>query len=90
MEEIISEVWEKLAAVDSAETNSKEMLPRMHQHFVDARREISVGARILSPPIFCRHQYFVAANIFCRREHFCRHQYFVGANVLLPPIFCRR
>jgi hypothetical protein len=35
--EIISDVWEKLAAVDSAEPNSKDILLRLRPHFVDAR-----------------------------------------------------
>jgi hypothetical protein len=35
--EIISEVWEKSAAVDSAEPNIKRILLSLHQHFVDAR-----------------------------------------------------
>ncbi len=95
--------WEKSAAVDSAEPNSKEMLPCMRQHFVDAR--------FLSTWDFCRHEYFVITSsilltrVFCRRQHyvdanillrrtflllpiFCRRQCFVSANILSVPIFC--
>ncbi len=34
--DIFSEVWEKSAAVDSAEPNSKRILLHLHQLFVDA------------------------------------------------------
>ncbi len=44
-QEIFSEVWEKSAAEDSAETNSKGILLRLRQHFVNAN--------ILSTQIFC-------------------------------------
>jgi hypothetical protein len=44
--EIFSEVWEKSAAVDSAEPNSKGILLRLCQHFVDMR--ILFEARFLS------------------------------------------
>ena len=37
MKEIFSKVWEKSAAVDSAEPNSKGILLRLRQHFVEAR-----------------------------------------------------
>ncbi len=45
--EIFSEVWEKSAAVDSAEPNSKGILLRLR------RRDIFVGARLLSTGDFC-------------------------------------
>jgi hypothetical protein len=35
--EIFSEVWEKSAAVDSAEPNNKGILMRLRQNFVDTR-----------------------------------------------------
>jgi hypothetical protein len=40
--EIFSEVWEKSAAVDSAEPNSKGILLRMRQHFVNTRLFVDV------------------------------------------------
>jgi hypothetical protein len=76
----ISEVWEKSAAVDSAEPNSKEMLPRMRQHFVDTR--------FLSTQDFCRREYFVYVSILLMPT-FCRCKYFVYANILIMPTFCR-
>ncbi len=95
----LSEVWEKSAAVDYAMPNSKGILLRLRQHFVDTnilstpvfcRRQHFVDASILSTRVFCRRQYFVDANKFCQHEHFCRRQYSVAANVLLAPVFCRR
>jgi len=60
----------------------------------------------ISPPIFCRRQYFVADDIlspaiFCRQRYFvnndilstaifCQQQYFVDGNILSTVIFCRR
>jgi hypothetical protein len=90
--EIFSQVWEKSAAVDSAEPNSKRILTCRRQDFADAS--------ILLTPTFCRRQHFVDANIlstrvFCQRQHFvhtiiCQHQYFVNASILSSPTFCRR
>jgi hypothetical protein len=65
--EIFSGAWEKSAAVDSAEPTSKEILLRPRQLFVAPafyRCQDFVDARILSMPVFCRHQYFVNANNF--------------------------
>jgi hypothetical protein len=53
--EIVSEVWEKSAVVDSAEPNSKGILLHLCQHFVNAN--------IFSTPTFCQRQYFVDTNI---------------------------
>jgi hypothetical protein len=67
--EIFSEVWEKSAAVDSAEPNSKGILLRLH------RRDIFVGARLLSTLDFCgceilSPKIFVDARFLSMRE-FC-------------------
>jgi hypothetical protein len=76
--------------VDSAEPNSKGILLRLRQHFVDARflskrdfcrRNIFVGARILSTRDFCQRENFVGAGILLRPI------ISIGANILLPPIF---
>jgi hypothetical protein len=91
MKEIFSKEWEKSAAVDSAVPNSKGILLRLRQHFVDARflstrdfcrRENFLGARILLSREFCRCENFVDAN------NFRRCQYFVATNILSAPIFC--
>ncbi len=84
--------------MDSAEANSKGILLRLRQHFVNAK--------ILSTPRFCQCRDFVDAGIFSKRE-LCRCGNFVnagilstrtgnfvnannsvGANILQPPIFC--
>jgi hypothetical protein len=96
MLEIFSKVWEKSADVDSAEPNSKEILLRLRQHFVDTRflstqdfcrREIFVDKRILWTREFCRLENFVDPSNFCQRKYFCRCQFFVAASILSPPIF---
>jgi hypothetical protein len=71
--EIFSEVWKKSAAVDSAEPNSKRILPRLCQE--------------LSMPRICQRQDFVHANILLT-PIFCRHEYFVDAKILSMPRFC--
>jgi hypothetical protein len=58
--EIISDVWEKSAAVDSAEPNSKDILPRLCPHFV--------GARFLLTQDFFKREIFVNARILLARE----------------------
>ncbi len=79
--EIFIEVWEKSAAVDSAEPNSKWILLRLRQHFVDARflltqdfvgarfgwRKILVDVRFWLTPDFCRLENFSPLE-FCRRQ----------------------
>ncbi len=67
----VHQAWEKSAATDSAEPNSKEILLRLRQLFVDAK--------FLSTPGFCRRLYFVDASILSTR-------YFVDTNVLSTPI----
>jgi hypothetical protein len=77
-------------AVDSVEPNSKEILLRLRQHFVEARilstqefcrQEIFVDARFLSPPLISdATNISVGANILSP-PMFCRHQYFVAANI---------
>jgi hypothetical protein len=54
--EIFSEVWEKSAAVDSAVPNSKGILLRQRQHFVNAR--------FVSMRDFCRRENFVGVRNF--------------------------
>jgi hypothetical protein len=90
--EIFSEVWEKSAAVDSFKPNSKAILLRLRQHFVDTR--------FLSMRECCQRENFVKAKILLTRE-FCQRENFVdarilwtpiisvGANILSPPIFFR-
>jgi hypothetical protein len=87
--EIFTEVWEKSAAVDSAEPNNKGILLHLRQHLVDARflsardfsqREIFVDARILSARDFCRPEIFVNARFLSTRE-FCRSEIFVDARI---------
>jgi hypothetical protein len=89
LKELFSGAWEKSAATDSAEPNSKEILLRLRHLFVDAnslstpgffRRPHFVDADILSTHIFCQRQYFVAAGIFVDTY------IFVSANILSPPI----
>jgi hypothetical protein len=64
--------------------NSKEILPRMRQHFVDAN--IFIDTNILSMRVFCQCQHFANASILSM-PIFCRRQYFVDANILSAPIF---
>jgi hypothetical protein len=78
--EFFSGAWEKSAAADSAEPNSKEILLGLRQLFVDAK--------ILSPPIFCQRPYFVDPSILLTPV-FCWRQYFVDANILSTSIFCQ-
>ncbi len=59
--------------------NSKEILPRMRQHFVEAN--------ILLTPTFCRLEYFTEAKILLT-QIFCRRQHFVDMNILSTPTFC--
>ncbi len=86
-QEIFSEVWEKSAAVDSAEPNSKGILLRLGQDFV--------CASFLSTPRFRRRQDFVDANILLT-PIFCQRQYIVNADIMSTPIilsksvFCSR
>ncbi len=81
--EIFSKVWEKSAAVDSAVPNSKGILLRLRQHFVDAR--------FLSTRDFCRRENFVGAIInFVAARILLMSIIFVSANILSPTIFCRR
>ncbi len=77
--EIFSEVWEKSAAVDSAEPCSKGILLHLRQHSVDERflsardfsqREIFVNTRILSARDFCRPEIFVDARVLSVQD-FC-------------------
>jgi len=63
--------------VDSAEQNSKGILPRLRHHFVDAR--------ILSPRDFCQPEIFVEARILST-QGFCQHENFVNARILSTPI----
>jgi hypothetical protein len=80
--EIFSEVWEKSAAVDSAEPNSKDFLaptPRFCQ------RQFFVSAKILLMQVFCRCQYFVNTSILLT-PRFCRHEHFVDTNILSTPM----
>ena len=60
-EEIFSRDWEKSAAPDSAEPNSKEILLRLRQ--LSVCRQLFIDAKILLTPIFCPRLYFVDANI---------------------------
>jgi hypothetical protein len=66
MKEIFSEVWEKSAAVDSAELNSKGILLHLRQHFVNTRFcqcEIFVDVKFLSVRDFCGRENFVTCTI---------------------------
>ncbi len=84
--EIFSEVWEKSAAVDSAEPNSKGILLRLR------RRDIFVGARLLSTRDFCGCE-ILSTQDFCWRKIFVDARILstpiisVGTNILSPPIF---
>jgi hypothetical protein len=76
MKEIFSEVWEKSAAVDSAEPNSKGILLQLRQQFVDTRFLLTqdfVGARFLSAQDFGRRKIFVDVRILSSLE-FCQCQ----------------
>ncbi len=97
-EENISEVWENHLLQTLPGQNSKEMLLRMCQHFVDAyifsmpivcRRLTFVNAYIWLTPIFCPRQYFVETYILST-PIFCWHLTFVNAYILSTPIFCWR
>ncbi len=93
--EIFSEVWEKSAAVDSAEPNSKGILLHLCQHFVDGRflsarefclRKIFVDPRFLSTRDFFQRESFVDPRFLSTRD-FCRRESFVGARFLLTQEF---
>ncbi len=75
--EIFREVWEKSAAVDSAEQNSKGILPSLRHRNVDMK--------ILSTRDFCWGKSFVNARFLSTWE-FCQHENFVNARILSTPI----
>ncbi len=86
--EIFSEVWEKSAAVDSAEPNSKGILLRLR------RRDIFVGARLLSTQDFCGCEILSTQDlltqdfwIFVDARILSTPIISVGTNILSPPIF---
>jgi hypothetical protein len=93
----------EVSSCDSAEPNSKGILLRLRQHFVNAkilstlrfcRRGNFVEAGIMSTWEFCQCGNFVDTGILSTRE-FCQHGNFVNANnsvsvnILSQPIFCR-